>query len=143
MDPGQLVEDLRVTVNIAESLPLTKLEVPALLESNEIDFSAAEEEVSSIAEVTQGVNGSENSAKVVFAPDREYQEAAGDQGVSGKFIVSYDVDRSSQESEVQVIDGYFVHFFAPDDLETLPKHVVYVLDISGSMSGKKLEQMKD
>ena len=53
MDPGQLVEDLRVTVNIAESLPLTKLEVPALVESNEIDFSTAEEEVSSIAEVTR------------------------------------------------------------------------------------------
>jgi len=143
MDPGQLVEDLRVTVNIAESLPLTKLEVPALVESNEIDFSAAEEEVSSIAEVTRGVNGSENSAKVVFAPDREYQEAAGDQGVSGKFVVRYDVDRDGQESEVQVIDGYFVHYFVPENLPTLPKHVVFVLDISGSMRGEKLEQMKD
>jgi len=143
MDPGQLVEDLQVTVNIAESLPLTKLEVPALLESNEIDFSAAEEEVSSIAELTRGVNGSENSAKVVFAPDREYQEAAGDQGVSGKFVVRYDVDRDGQESEVQVIDGYFVHYFVPENLPTLPKHVVFVLDISGSMRGEKLEQMKD
>merc|ERR1712038_421302 len=143
MDPGQLVEDLQVTVNIAESLPLTKLEVPALVESNEIDFSAAEEEVSSIAEVTRGVNGSENSAKVVFAPDREYQEAAGDQGVSGKFVVRYDVDREGQESEVQVIDGYFVHYFVPENLPTLPKHVVFVLDISGSMRGEKLEQMKD
>jgi len=144
VNPGQVVEDFRVTVNINESLPLTDLKVPKLVESNEIDFNENEEDdVNEAAEVTRGVSGSDHNALIVFALDQEYQEAAGDQGVSGKFIVSYDVDRSSQESEVQVIDGYFVHFFAPDDLETLPKHVVYVLDISGSMSGKKLDQMKD
>merc|ERR1711936_884897 len=144
VNPGQVVEDFRVEVNINESLPLTDLKVPKLVESNEIDFNEDEgDDVNEAAEVTRGVSGSDHNALIVFAPDQEYQEAAGDQGVSGKFIVSYDVDRSSQESEVQVIDGYFVHFFAPDDLETLPKHVVYVLDISGSMSGKKLDQMKD
>jgi len=52
-------------------------------------------------------------------------------------------DRDGQESEVQVIDGYFVHYFVPENLPTLPKHVVFVLDISGSMRGEKLEQMKD
>lgn len=39
-------------------------------------------------------------------------------------------------------DGYFVHFFAPSDLKPIPKHVVFVLDISGSMYGRKLEQVK-
>jgi len=42
-----------------------------------------------------------------------------------------------------VIDGYFVHYFVPENLETLPKHVVFVLDVSGSMGGEKLEQLKD
>jgi len=64
-------------------------------------------------------------------------------GVSGQFIVQYDVDRKNQNGDVQVLDGYFVHYFAPDSLETLPKHVVFVLDVSGSMYGTKLQQTKD
>jgi hypothetical protein len=42
----------------------------------------------------------------------------------------------------QVSDGYFVHFFAPTDLQPLPKHAIFVLDISGSMYGRKVEQLK-
>jgi len=41
------------------------------------------------------------------------------------------------------MDGYFVHFFAPDFLPKLPKHVIFVIDISGSMFGEKLKQTKD
>ena len=40
------------------------------------------------------------------------------------------------------MDGYFVHFFAPSSLKALPKHVVFVLDTSGSMAGTRLEQTK-
>ena len=43
----------------------------------------------------------------------------------------------------QFQDGYFVHFFADEKLPSLPKHLVFVLDISGSMEGEKLQQMKD
>lgn len=42
----------------------------------------------------------------------------------------------------QVVDGYFVHFFAPSELPTLPKHVIFVLDTSGSMSGTRIQQTK-
>ena len=41
------------------------------------------------------------------------------------------------------MDGYFVHFFAPDFLPKLPKHVIFVIDISGSMFGEKMKQTKD
>jgi predicted metal-dependent peptidase len=47
------------------------------------------------------------------------------------------------ETELQVSDGYFVHFFAPTDLKALHKHVVFVLDVSGSMDGRKIEQLKE
>merc|ERR1711953_687538 len=143
INPGAVVEDFHVNININESLPLSRLSVPKVLESNEIDFSEEETE-SSIAEITRNVNGSPNNARVVFNPNIEYQEDAGEQGVSGKFVVKYDVDRKGEDNEVQVIDGYFVHYFAPNELiQTLEKHVVFVLDISGSMTGEKIRQLKD
>jgi len=141
IDPGMIIDDFKVVVNINESLPLSQLEVPELIESNEIDFSKDETE-NSIAEIMR-YEDNPNNATIVFAPTKEYQEEAGEQGVSGKFVVRYDVDRQGQDTEVQVIDGYFVHYFVPNDLEPLPKHVLYVLDVSGSMQGEKLEQMKD
>merc|ERR1719367_2342165 len=141
IDPGMIIDDFKVVININESLPLSQLEVPELIESNEIDFSKDETE-NSIAEITRYEDNPKN-ATIVFAPTKEYQEEAGEQGVSGKFLVRYDVDRQGQDTEVQVIDGYFVHYFVPNDLEPLPKHVLYVLDVSGSMQGEKLEQMKD
>ena len=59
----------------------------------------------------------------------------------GQFIVQYDVDLSSTGgNEIQVLDGYFVHYFAPENLQTLPRHVIFVVDVSGSMSGTKLKQ---
>ena len=39
-----------------------------------------------------------------------------------------------------MVDGYFVHFVAPENLPPMPKHVVFVLDTSGSMEGKKMLQ---
>jgi uncharacterized protein YegL len=142
VDPGVVLEDFHVEININESLPLTQLVVPELLESNEIDFSEEEAE-SSVAEVTRDVGGSPNNARVVFAPSKEYQLEAGDQGVAGRLVVRYDVDRQGQDSEVQVIDGYFVHYFVPSNLPTLPKHLIFVLDTSGSMGGEKIQQLKD
>merc|ERR1719450_74488 len=142
IDPGVVLDDFHVEVNINESLPLTELSVPELLESNELDFNQLGRN-SNTGQVTREVGGSPHNARVVFSPSKEEQLEAGDHGVSGKFVVRYDVDRQGQDTEVQVIDGYFVHYFVPNDLEPLPKHVLYVLDVSGSMQGEKLEQMKD
>merc|ERR1712038_678631 len=142
VEPGVVLEDFHVEVNINESLPLSKLSVPELVQSNEIDLSVEESE-SSIAQVTRDLGGSPNNARVVFSPSKTYQLEAGDQGVSGRFVVRDDVDRRGQHSEVQLIDGYFVHYFVPSDLPTLPKHAVFVLDTSGSMGGEKIQQLKD
>merc|ERR1712013_295113 len=69
--------------------------------------------------------------------------AAAEEGMAGRLQINYDVDRQNQDSEVQVIDGYFVHYFLPENLETLPKHAIFILDVSGSMYGEKLQQLKD
>lgn len=43
---------------------------------------------------------------------------------------------------LQVVDGYFVHFFAPSDMKEIPKDVLLILDCSGSMYGGKIRQME-
>ncbi|XP_037776912.1 uncharacterized protein LOC119573877 [Penaeus monodon] len=43
----------------------------------------------------------------------------------------------------QIEDGYFVHFFAPIDLQFTPKHITFLIDTSQSMLGHKLVQVKD
>ena len=141
IDLKQVVPDFRVEVFINESLPITTLKVPDLLESNAVD--PTEETENSIARIVFPYEGNNKMAKIVFAPSVVEQAAAEEQGVSGKLVVRYDVDRQGQDSEVQVIDGYFVHFFVPENLKTLPKHVIFVLDTSGSMEGEKMQQLKD
>ncbi|XP_010777738.1 inter-alpha-trypsin inhibitor heavy chain H3-like [Notothenia coriiceps] len=44
---------------------------------------------------------------------------------------------------LQIVNGYFVHFFAPPDLPRVPKNVVFVIDRSGSMGGQKMTQTRD
>lgn len=43
----------------------------------------------------------------------------------------------------QLVNGYFVHYFAVDSAFTMPKDVLFVLDTSGSMSGRKIVQLRD
>uniref|UniRef100_A0AAQ4PXL6 Inter-alpha-trypsin inhibitor heavy chain H3 n=1 Tax=Gasterosteus aculeatus aculeatus TaxID=481459 RepID=A0AAQ4PXL6_GASAC len=44
--------------------------------------------------------------------------------------------------EFQIVNGYFVHYFAPPDLPRVPKNVAFVIDRSGSMSGTKIAQTR-
>merc|ERR1711902_408758 len=97
----------------------------------------------SFVTIEKNFEGDAKKAKIVFAPTAIEQRAAAEEGMAGRLQINYDVDRQNQDSEVQVIDGYFVHFFVPENLETLPKHAVFILDISGSMYGEKLQQLKD
>merc|ERR1712020_182437 len=141
IDPQQIVDDFRVEDFINESLPITEVSVPELLESNTIDPS--EEAQNSFVTIEKDFEGDAKKAKIVFAPTSIEQRAAAEEGMSGRLQINYDVDRQNQDSEVQVFDGYFVHFFVPENLETLPKHAIFILDVSGSMHGEKLQQLKD
>merc|ERR1719445_1583838 len=141
IDPQEVVEDFRVEIFINESLPITKVSVPELLESNSVD--PLEETQNSFANIEENFEGDAKRAKIVFAPTTIEQRAAAGEGMAGRLQINYEVDRQNQDSEVQVIDGYFVHYFVPENLETLPKHAIFILDVSGSMYGEKLQQLKD
>ena len=141
----QPVRDFSIRVSINESLPILQLRVPELkTDPNAIDSNLKDNEM---AKIENNVEGDPRKANILFQPDvttqKQWIEANKGETLQGQLIVEYDVDRKDHDSEVQLMDGYFVHFFAPDSLPTLPKHVVFVIDISGSMSGEKLKQTKD
>lgn len=50
-------------------------------------------------------------------------------------------DPSSPLRLFQVSDGHFIQFFAPSNLSPLPKNIVFVIDVSGSMWGVKMKQV--
>ncbi|GAB1285960.1 Inter-alpha-trypsin inhibitor heavy chain H2 [Apodemus speciosus] len=60
--------------------------------------------------------------------------------VDGELVVMYDVNREEKAGELEVFNGYFVHFFAPENLDPIPKNILFVIDVSGSMWGIKMKQ---
>ncbi|KAF2898985.1 hypothetical protein ILUMI_07190 [Ignelater luminosus] len=143
--PKQPVEDLNVEVIISESKKITDLKTPPIRSGNEIINDNLELDPRADLEVIN-----ETTAIVKFSPNLERQKQIAHllgtnekEGFAGQFVVQYDVERDPKGGEVFVQDGYFVHFFAPSDLEPLPKHIVFVLDRSASMQGQKIEQLID
>ncbi|XP_074041441.1 inter-alpha-trypsin inhibitor heavy chain H4 isoform X3 [Leptinotarsa decemlineata] len=143
--PGQIVKKLSLEVFINESRPLTFVRTPSLRSGNEISKNDGKLNPSSEIQIINST-----SAVVKFHPDAEEQRRFAkdmgvkeNEGLAGQFVVQYEVERDPSGGEVLLQDGYFVHFFAPEDLEPLPKQVVFVLDTSGSMDGRKIDQLKD
>ena len=70
------------------------------------------------------------------------QKIAAKNNEDWQFILNYDLKREDN-NEVQIGSGRFVHYFSPDKLPTLAKHIIFVIDVSGSMAGRKLKQTSD
>uniref|UniRef100_A0A4W6FCU0 Inter-alpha-trypsin inhibitor heavy chain H3 n=1 Tax=Lates calcarifer TaxID=8187 RepID=A0A4W6FCU0_LATCA len=88
----------------------------------------------------------EKTAHISFSPTMEQQRTCPSCDgtlIDGDFIIKYDVNRAKNLGDIQIVNGYFVHFFAPPDLPRVPKNVVFVIDRSGSMSGKKIAQTRE
>ncbi|KAJ8930553.1 hypothetical protein NQ314_016634, partial [Rhamnusium bicolor] len=133
-------------VQITESRPLKFVKTPPLRCGNDIRT----QENATFLEPSSEIQMNLNTAIIKFHPDSKKQKKFGhyleeniSNGLSGQFVVQYDVERDPLDGEVLLRDGYFVHFFAPNDLDPLPKHVVFALDTSGSMGGRKIDQLKD
>merc|ERR1711988_41193 len=125
------IDSLNVTVDIKESLPITELCLP--LSNSDTSCSGAPPHTEASV---NWISGS-REVRVLYKPaDTGALEA----GLS----VMYSVE--DEENELQVVCGHFVHTFCPDHHKSA-KHVVFILDTSGSMtyntSGiRRLEQLK-
>ena len=120
----------KIRFNETQELDLESIDVRR--ESNEIYKLSSEELVSNI---TTNVDFP-NQATIEYSD----QENSVQDWI---FNVDYDVIRPEDGNEVQIGAGRFVHYFSPENLPTLAKHVIFVIDVSGSMSGRPIRQTKD
>uniref|UniRef100_A0AAV2M5Z2 Inter-alpha-trypsin inhibitor heavy chain H3 n=1 Tax=Knipowitschia caucasica TaxID=637954 RepID=A0AAV2M5Z2_KNICA len=131
--PQQLVQEFKIVVNIFEPQGLAFVEAEASFLTNDL-----------LLLVDKTVT--DKKAHISFTPTLEQQRTCpGCEGsiIDGDFIIKYDVKREKSLGEIQISNGYFVHFFAPPDLPRVPVNVVFVIDRSGSMSGIKMQQTKE
>uniref|UniRef100_A0A667YZV4 Inter-alpha-trypsin inhibitor heavy chain H3 n=1 Tax=Myripristis murdjan TaxID=586833 RepID=A0A667YZV4_9TELE len=131
--PKQLVQNFQIEVDIYEPQGIAFVDAYGTFLSNEL-LPLVEKTVT------------DNKAHISFSPTLEQQrKCPGCDGtlIDGDFIVKYDVNRATTLGDIQIVNGYFVHFFAPPDLPRVPKNVVFVIDRSGSMGGTKMQQTRE
>ncbi|XP_074537319.1 inter-alpha-trypsin inhibitor heavy chain H6 [Halichoeres trimaculatus] len=137
--PGQPVKNLTLDVSITERTSISFLKVLPLKTSRLISNTAQGDIV---APASTQVEQSGGCARIRYSPTLQQQNSISSKGLNADFIIQYDVDLRDIMGEVQVYDGYFVHYFAPRGLPVVPKDVIFVIDISGSMIGTKIKQTK-
>ncbi|XP_058487914.1 inter-alpha-trypsin inhibitor heavy chain H3-like [Solea solea] len=131
--PKSRVQKFQIVANIYEPQGILFVDAHATFLSNDL-LPLVEKTVT------------DKKAHVSFSPTMEQQRKCLDCDgtlIDGDFIIKYDVNRAKSFGDIQIVNGYFVHFFAPPDLRRVPKNVVFVIDISGSMYGTKMTQTRE
>ncbi|XP_053324731.1 inter-alpha-trypsin inhibitor heavy chain H3-like isoform X2 [Spea bombifrons] len=128
--PKQLVKSFQINVDIIEPQGISFLKTDATFINNEL------------TDILK-TDLTENKARIEFKPTLDQQRTCphcSDTVLDGDFVLKYDVNRDVSAGNIQIINGYFVHYFAPKSLKNVPKNVVFVIDRSGSMYGRKIKQ---
>ncbi|XP_029291450.1 LOW QUALITY PROTEIN: inter-alpha-trypsin inhibitor heavy chain H6 [Cottoperca gobio] len=137
--PGQLVQNLTLDISITERTGISFIKAFPLKTSRLLSNTAQGD---AVAPASTHVEQNANCARVRYSPTLQQQNSISSKGLNADFIIQYDVDLRDLMGEVQVYDGYFVHYFAPRGLPVVPKDVIFVIDVSGSMIGTKIKQTK-
>ncbi|XP_076118866.1 inter-alpha-trypsin inhibitor heavy chain H3-like [Alosa pseudoharengus] len=130
--PGQPVKDFKIDVSLYEKPGISFLKVEGSLASN--DLASA---------ITK--SHADEKAWVNFYPTHDQQitcDGCAENGLSGDLKIIFDVERPHSKGDIREYGGFFVHYFAPTGLPRIPKNVVFIIDQSGSMAGKKIEQTR-
>ncbi|XP_072928829.1 inter-alpha-trypsin inhibitor heavy chain H3-like isoform X1 [Hemitrygon akajei] len=130
--PMQLVNHFQIDAHIFEPKGIAFLNAHATFLTEQLENALIK-------------NITETKAHVSFKPTLEQQRKCPDCGetlLDGDFILQYDVNRDLSSGDIQIVNGYFVHHFAPTNLPRVPKNVVFVIDRSFSMRGLKFKQTK-
>uniref|UniRef100_I3KAS6 Inter-alpha-trypsin inhibitor heavy chain 3 n=1 Tax=Oreochromis niloticus TaxID=8128 RepID=I3KAS6_ORENI len=130
--PMQPVSDFKVDVHIQEEAGISFINVKGGLSTKALANAITKTHI-------------DKEAWVYFYPTVNQQkmcDSCSDQGMNGDLVIVYDVNRDNGLGHIKKSDGYFVHHFAPSDLPRIPKNVVFVIDQSGSMHGRKILQTR-
>ncbi|XP_076119294.1 inter-alpha-trypsin inhibitor heavy chain H3-like isoform X2 [Alosa pseudoharengus] len=130
--PGQPVKDFKIDVNLYEKPGINVLKVEGSLASKDLANAITKSHV-------------DKEAWVKFYPTQDQQitcDGCGENGLSGDLKIIFDVERPHSKGEILEYGGFFVHYFAPTGLPRIPKNVVFIIDRSGSMHGKKMAQTR-
>uniref|UniRef100_G3TGC9 Inter-alpha-trypsin inhibitor heavy chain 4 n=1 Tax=Loxodonta africana TaxID=9785 RepID=G3TGC9_LOXAF len=133
VQPQQLVKHLQMDIHIFEPQGISLLETESTFMTKELANALT-------------ISQNKTKAHIRFKPSLTQQQKSPEQQdtvLDGNFIVRYDVNRPVSGGSIQIENGYFVHYFAPEGLPTMPKNVVFVIDKSGSMSGRKIQQTRE
>ncbi|XP_026217406.1 inter-alpha-trypsin inhibitor heavy chain H5 [Anabas testudineus] len=143
--PLQLVSRLSLDVTIVDHSLITDLKVLPLRNgrSNGATNTAPKIPAKLEPPITTVITNEKNVYKITFKPNIVQQAKITTNGNLGDFVIRYDVQRDMGIGDIQVLNGHFVHYFAPKDLPVVPKNVVFVIDTSASMLGTKIRQTKD
>ncbi|XP_067359427.1 inter-alpha-trypsin inhibitor heavy chain H3-like isoform X3 [Channa argus] len=130
--PMQLVRDFKVDVYIHEKAGINFMEVTGGLSTKALANAITKTKT-------------DKQVWVYFYPTQDQQKTCDscvEQGMDGDLVIVYDVNRDVAFGDIRNSDGYFVHHFAPSNLPRIPKNVVFVIDQSGSMLGRKIQQTR-
>uniref|UniRef100_A0A452FV98 Inter-alpha-trypsin inhibitor heavy chain 2 n=1 Tax=Capra hircus TaxID=9925 RepID=A0A452FV98_CAPHI len=129
LKPGRLAKHLEVDVWIIEPQGLRSLHV---LDTFDGHFDG-------VPVISKGHQKAHVAFKPTVAQQRKCLNCS-ETMVDGELVVMYDVNREEKVGELQIFNGYFVHFFAPENMDPIPKNILFVIDVSGSMWGIKMKQ---
>ncbi|KAG8554754.1 hypothetical protein GDO81_003883 [Engystomops pustulosus] len=137
--PGQVVQNLTVQVTISERTGIEYVRVLPLRSSRLLTNNVRGE---AGAPPSTEIEKTQHCARITFQPTPEEQAAQSNSGIAADFVIQYDVTLKDLAGDVQIYNGYFVHYFAPRGLPSIQKNVIFVIDVSGSMFGTKIKQTK-
>ena len=125
LNPGAVVQDLKVQVKVVEPQGVVK--------ENASDFAVTEKL-------------SDREVLFSYSPSVDQQREDSENGLARDLTVEYDVVHSSSGAGQFVVDSncYFAQLFSPSSaaLTAVPVDMVFVIDVSGSMGGRKIEQTR-
>ncbi|XP_056425826.1 inter-alpha-trypsin inhibitor heavy chain H2 [Hyla sarda] len=128
LQPGRLAKHFEADIYILEPEGISTLNV----------VNPIAKQFADLITVTKG----EQKAHISFRPTLDQQRSCpicSTTAVDGSLSLKYDVKRE-KASQLQVFNGYFLHFYAPENHPPLPKNILFVIDVSGSMWGIKMKQ---
>ncbi|XP_071961077.1 inter-alpha-trypsin inhibitor heavy chain H3-like [Antedon mediterranea] len=135
--PGQIVKTIDMQVAILESQGLTEVNTSWVGDGNKNDVIT----IHDVGEIK--LKGKDTRCFISYEPTADEQREDSEDGLEGDFVIRYDVDHPKSGGELQIVNGYFVHYFSPEGLPVVRKNVVFVIDVSGSMNGRKIQQTKE